>query len=218
MRTIKTILVDDHRVVLDGLNSVLADEKDIEVMDTAPSGELLLAKLKVVQPDVVVVDYSLTNRNNPNAINGFEAAQNVLRNYPDIKVLMLTMHNIADVIVPCVEQGIHGYMLKSERNFDISEAIRQVYFSGHYFSPEVAAQLALNMRRFKANHIEITSREQEVLESIFKGGTTKEIADNLFISTNTVETHRKNLMSKFEAKNSMHMVYIALQKGYLKLT
>lgn len=136
------------------------------------------------------------------AILGIGLALNISLGLPSIPIflanflLFLAMHNSADKIVKCVEAGVHGYMLKSEPNFDIAKAIREIHSQGHYFSPEISLHLAANLHRFKQNRIELTKREKEVLEALFKGNSTAEIADLLFISTNTVETHRKNLMKQ----------------------
>jgi len=214
MGGIKTILADDHKVVLDGLNAVLEDEPDIKIIGSAQNSSELRTLLDQAVPEVLVLDYSFRDQND---VDGYEIAQEVLGNYPHLKVLMLTMHNSADKIVKCVEAGVHGYMLKSEPNFDIAKAIREIHSQGHYFSPEISLHLAANLHRFKQNRIELTKREKEVLEALFKGNSTAEIADLLFISTNTVETHRKNLMSKFEARNAVHLVYLAQLKGFLRL-
>ncbi len=213
---IKVNLVDDHKVVSDGLSLVLNDEEGIEVVNIAQSGKQLLAQLVDDQPDIIVMDYSLGRKNNLEIMNGLDTAKEVLLNYPTIKILMLTMHSSPEVVVPVVEAGVHGYMLKSEKDFDITKAIRRMYEEGDYFSPEIAPQLAMNITRYRQNHIDITAREQEVLEVMFKGNTAKEIAEILFISPKTVETHRKHLLEKFGAKNSLHLVYKALKLNYLR--
>lgn len=217
MGRIKTILADDHQVVLDGLQSVLEDEDDIVVIGTARHGQEVMDLLSKECPDVLVLDYSFGDQRAKQLQNGRDIALEVLKKYPDLKLLMLTMHDGSDKIVACIEAGIHGYMLKSEPNFDIANAIRYIDQQGFYFSPEISSQLAVNIIRFKQNRIELTKREQEVLEALFEGNSTQEIADILFISPNTVETHRKNLMSKFEARNAVHLVYLAQQKGHLQI-
>lgn len=215
---IKVSLVDDHQVVLDGLCAVLAAEEEVKVIATAQSGEQLLELLKKKCPDIVVMDYSLVNSNNPGGINGGETAAKVMKLYPQIKILMLTMHDSEEVILQCIEMGVQGYMLKSEKNFDISAAIIKLYKQGFYFSPEVAAKLVLSINFQHSKDIELTSREKEILDFLYRGHSTKEIGDKLFISPHTVDSHRKHLLIKFEAKNSLHLVYNALHKGYLKVT
>ena len=217
MGEIRTILADDHQVVLDGLLSVLEDETDIKVLGTARSGKEVELLLKAETPEVLVLDYSFRDQKDDSPQSGLEIAQILLKKYPDLNILMLTMHDGSDKIVKCIEAGVQGYMLKSEPDFDIARAIREIAKNGHYFSPEISTQLAINIIQYKQNRIELTKREQEVLEALFRGNSTSEIAELLFISNNTVETHRKNLMSKFEARNAVHLVYLAQQKGFLSL-
>ena len=212
---IKVNIVDDHKIVADGLRLILSDEEKIEIQDIAHSGEIAVAQLVDRQPDVILLDYSLSSEKGK--MNGLETAEKILEAYPDIKIMMLTMHDSADFIVPCITAGVHGYMLKSERNSDIGAAIEQLYHYGQYFSPEVAKDLAVSIRKQGEEKIPISEREQEVLEALFKGSSTKEIAEELFISHHTVETHRKNLIQKFGAKNSVHLIYLALQKGLLSV-
>jgi DNA-binding NarL/FixJ family response regulator len=207
-------LVDDHKVVTEGLSFILNGEADIEVMDIARSGSTALSQLNLRQPDVVIMDYSLDG---DKEVNGLNVARKILDAYPSVKVMMLTMHNKPEIIGSCISDGVHGYMLKSEKDADFASAIRQLHIQGHYFSPSVAKYLALNLRKHDQENIHLTEREQEVLECLYKGASTKEIAEALFISHHTVDSHRKNLIQKFEAKNSVHLIYVALQKGFLKV-
>ncbi|MBO6516803.1 MAG: response regulator transcription factor [Bacteroidia bacterium] len=207
-------LIDDHKVVSDGLTHVFGLEEDFLVSEVATSWRSGLAQLVDHQPDVLVLDYSLDPHKQEKT--GLDVAKEVMDSYPNIKILMLTMHTSPDIIVPVVEAGVHGYMLKSEKRFDIVRAIRYLHQEGHYFSPEIAPQLAMDMKRYRENYIDITDREQEVLEVMFRGHTAKEIADILCISPKTVETHRKHLLGKFDARNSLHLIHKALSKGYLR--
>ncbi len=212
---VKVNIVDDHKIVADGLRMILSEEDKIEIQDIAHTGEVALAQLVDRQPDIVLMDYSLNGGNG--SLNGLQTAEKIIDAYPNTKVMMLTMHQSADYIVPCVSAGVHGYMLKSERNSDIGAAILHLYQHGQYFSPEVAKDLAFSIRRQNAEKVLISEREQEVLEALFKGANTKEIAEALFISHHTVETHRKNLIQKFGAKNSVHLIYLALQEGVISV-
>ncbi len=214
---IKVNLVDDHSIVTDGLKQILNGTDGLEVLNVANTGELALAQLKDQEPDVLVLDYSLKNNSGNGALNGLETAERVITNHPDVRILMLTMHDSPDYIIPCVSAGVQGYMLKSEKNGDIAHAIRHLHINGHYFSPEVARDLAVHTRKRDGVNWVVSEREQEVLEWLFRGLRTREIAEKLFLSHHTVESHRKNLIHKFEAKNSVHLIYLALNKGYLKV-
>jgi len=211
-------LVDDHKVVTEGLTYILEKEAGIEVLDIAHSAAIALAQLKLRTPDVVLLDYSLKEIENNDSINGLHVAKTILEEYPTIKIMMLSMHNTPEVIVPCVSAGVHGYMLKSEENADFGAAIRELVQKGCYFSPSVARDLAMSLRKQSENEIELTGREKEVLECLYQGSNTREIAEALFISHHTVDSHRKNLIHKFEAKNSIHLIYLALQKGFLRVS
>jgi DNA-binding NarL/FixJ family response regulator len=210
-------LVDDHKVVTEGLSYILNKEEGIEVLDIAHSGPTALAQLKNRTPDVLLLDYSLNEKEKNNSLTGYQVAETVLEEYPSIKIMMLTMHNKPEVIVPCITLGVHGYMLKSEEDADFGAAIRELVIKGCYFSPSVARDLALSIRMHSEQNLDLTDREKEVLECLYKGSSTKEIAEELFISHYTVDTHRKNLIHKFEAKNSVHLIYLALQRGLLRV-
>ncbi len=210
-------LVDDHSIVTDGLQLILSGDNDIEILDIARTGEMALAQLKVQVPDVVLLDYSLGNGGEQNKLNGLGVAIEIMGRHNHVKIMMLTMHDSPEIIVPCITAGVHGYMLKSEKNADIAAAIKHLYQYGFYFSPEIAKDLALTLRKYKESNIQLTQRELDVLQSLYQGGNTKEIAEALFISPHTVESHRKSLIQKFEAKNSVHLIYLALQRGYLKV-
>lgn len=216
MKKLKVHIVDDHQVIADGLQLMLGNHPDIEVSGVDHTGEMALARLVNTVPDVVLMDYSLS-RPDTEALNGLETAERILAEYSSVKIMMLTMHDAPNVIVPCVAAGVHGYMLKSERNSNVASAILALGRQGFYFSPSIAKDLAANMRKHSQDNGAVTEREREVLECLFKGGSTRDIADELFISIHTVDTHRRNLIQKLEAKNSIHLIYIALKKGILKV-
>jgi DNA-binding NarL/FixJ family response regulator len=209
-------LIDDHQIVTDGLASILSNQADIEVLDVAQSGTMALAQLARRTPDIVLLDYSL-DQGGDNDFNGLKVAETIIERHPEVKIMMLTMHDKSKVIVPCVSAGVHGYMLKSEKNADFGAAIRHLYQHGHYFSPEVAKDLATKMRSHNEGAIDLSDREQEVLEALYRGASTREIATKLYISHHTVESHRKSLIQKFDAKNSVHLIYLALKQGFLSI-
>lgn len=215
MKNLTVNLVDDHSVITDGLQMLLSDDDSIRVGDVAHTGEMALAQLKNASPDIVLLDYSLCGDHHNDCLNGLQTAEKILDEYPEIKIMMLTMHDSAEIIVPCVTRGVHGYMVKSEKNMDLVAAIHHLDTSGFYFSPEIAKDLAVNMRN--QNSTEVSEREQEVLNALFTGLSTREIGEKLFISHHTVESHRKKLIQKFNARNSIHLIYLALKKGFLHI-
>jgi DNA-binding NarL/FixJ family response regulator len=211
-------LVDDHKVVTDGLVLELSRENDIEILDIAESGEQLLNQLLIKQPEIIIMDYTLTSDPDSKAMNGLEASKKVMELYPNIKILMLSMHAHSDVIIPCMQAGIHGYILKGEKTFDIYKAVKQLYTKGEYFSPEISSQMAQKIKEYGQNSIALTEKEHQTLQALFNGNSAKEIGLLLNIGKRTVETHRKNLIQKFEAKNTAHLVHLAIEKGFLKVS
>jgi DNA-binding NarL/FixJ family response regulator len=137
--------------------------------------------------------------------------------YPKIRILMLSLYHQAEIVMPCIESGVHGYMLKNENDFDIYIAVRLVIDKGYYFSPEIASLLASNARLRKAMHIILNKREREVLDLLFIGKTAKDIAAKLGNSKSTVDNIRNKMLEKFGVKNSPELIFKALQKVFLKV-
>ena len=216
-KVIKVGVVDDHKIVTDGLRAVLSSHEDIEILDIASSGEQLLSQLVNQQPDIIIMDYSLRNISKPHALNGLETAIKVKEIYPHIKILMLTMYYEMEIIVPCIEAGVDGYMLKGESDFDIYKAIKQVYGEGHYFSPEIAPQLVSNFKKLYEPRILVTDREREILMALSSGMTAKEVAALLKISRSTVENHKGKLLEKFGAQNTIELLFTAVKQGVLRV-
>jgi DNA-binding NarL/FixJ family response regulator len=217
-KRISVNLLDDHKVVTEGLRSILSHHEDIRILDTASSGKQLLSQLVGRQPDIIITDFSLTNEHDSKAMNGLETAVQVMARYPIIKILMLSMYHNPEIVMPCIESGVHGYMLKSEKDFDIYKAVKKLCEEGAYFSPEIASQMAQMIKEYGLNSISLTENEQKTLQALFNGNSAKEIASLLNIGKRTVETHRKNLLQKFEAKNTAHLVHLAIERGFLKVS
>jgi DNA-binding NarL/FixJ family response regulator len=127
------------------------------------------------------------------------------------------MFDNMEIVVPCLEAGVDGYILKGEKNFNIYNAVKQVYEKGHYYSPEITDLLALSLRPYKENRIILTKREKEILDLISIGKTAKEVAVVLKISKRTVENTRNKMLDKFDARNTIEMIIKAQKKGILKI-
>lgn len=214
---IKVNFLDDHKIVTEGLHSALSKKADIEILDIAHSGEQLLSQLVNRQPDIIITDYSLTDHPNDNVLNGLETAIKVMALYPNIKILMMSFSDDPEVIIPCIESGIHGYILKGEKKFNIYNAVKQVFEEGQYFSSEITSHLARNMRHFKEEQVILAKREIEILGLLFNGKTAKEIGILLNISKRTVDNVRNRMLEKFDARNSFEMIQKALMQGILKV-
>lgn len=211
METIKLGLVDDHNLFREGVKSLLDKMPDIELVLEAVSGEDLLTKLIDTIPDVVLLDLEMED------INGVDVTIRLQQLYPEIKIIILTMHKEERIISYLMEIGANGYLLKDTNGNELHEAIKSVHEKEFYFNALVS-QALLNGCKNKSNkppvigkNYKLTSRELEVLELIAQELTTVEIADKLFLSVRTIEGHRKNLTSKLEVKNTAGLILKAIK-------
>jgi DNA-binding NarL/FixJ family response regulator len=204
--SIKLFIVDDHYMVIEGIHSLLQNEKDIEWMGHATNAESCLAFLKSHQPDVLFMDIGLPDK------SGIDLCKQVKELYPSIFILGLSTFNQQIFIQKMMDNGASGYLLKNAGSTELITAIRVVMHGKIYFSHEAAATMH---QQPKGNAPLITRREQEVLTLIAGGMTNNEIAAKLFIAATTVETHRKSLLAKFSAKNTATLVHTATQMQFV---
>lgn len=200
----RLFIVDDHYLVIEGIRSLLQQEDDIEWMGHATNGESCLAFLQKQEPEVILMDISMPG------MSGIELCKEVKSNYPGIRILGLSTFNQRSFVEKMIESGASGYVLKNASKEELLKAIRAAKAFKSYLSFE--ASQALRSTSEKEIPI-LTRREKEVLEQIAEGLTNQEIAEKLFISATTVDTHRKNLMLKFEAKNVAALINLASKAG-----
>ena len=200
---IKLFIVDDHYMVIEGIHSLLQNEKDIEWMGHATNAASCLAFLQHQQPDVILMDINLPDK------SGIDLCSEVKEKYPAIQILGLSTFNQQSFIEKMINNGASGYVIKNATQQELMEAIHTVVKGKVYLSFDAA--LALRKPDTQSNLPVITRREKEVLELIADGMTNNVIAQKLFISSTTVDTHRKNLLSKLGAKNTASLVRIAAQ-------
>lgn len=209
MNKIKLLIVDDHKMLLDGIKSILEDVPFIEIIAVAKDGKEALGLLKTITPDIMITDIDMPN------INGIELTKRVKIAFSSIKIIALTSHYKSAVIASTIKAGVNGYLLKNTDKIEFVEAIETVYNGENYFSKDVKKIISdsiFNAKEAKENNVNLRDREKEVLRLISKEKSTKEIAELLFISVNTVETHRKNLMRKIGTKNMVGLVKYAIQQ------
>jgi len=211
---IRILLADDHQVLLDGIHQLITKEKDMEVLAQARHGEEVLAKLQREKIDVVLLDINMPGK------DGIEVCQDIRNRYPATKVLVLSMHTDSEHITEMLKRGANGYVSKNAAFEEIVDAIRAVYHGETYFSHEISQTVMRSMTSSippdeETITIRLSRREREVLNLIVEEFTTQEIADKLFISIKTVETHRKNLLTKLNARNTAGLVRIAIEKGLI---
>lgn len=199
---IKLFIVDDHYMVIEGIHSLLQHEADIEWIGHAGNADSCLAFLKQQQPDVILMDISMPG------MSGIDLCKIVREQYPSVFIIGLSTFNQQSFIQKMIDNGASGYVLKNATQEELTDAIKAVALGKTYLSDEVASTL----RQADDTMIPlITRREKEVLELIADGMTNNEIAARLFISVSTVDTHRKNLLAKFESKNIASLIKHAVQ-------
>jgi len=200
---IKVFIVDDHYMVIEGIRSLLQNETDIEWMGHATNAASCLAFIKQQKPDVLLMDINL-----PDA-SGIDLCKEVKEKYPGIHVLGLSTFNQQSFIEKMLANGASGYVVKNATQHELMEAIHTVVKGKQYLSFD--AGLAMRKPNTESNTPIITRREKEILGLIAEGLTNIEIAQQLFISNTTVETHRKNILAKFKAKNIASLIKMAMQ-------
>ncbi len=199
---IKVFITDDHYMVIEGIRSLLQNEKEVEWMGHASNADSCMAFLQQQQPDVILMDISMPGK------SGIDLCKEVKEKYPNVFVIGLSTFNQQSFIHKMMENGASGYVLKNATQQELMEAIITVAKGKTYLSDEAASALKKN----EASEIPvITRREKEVLSLIAEGMTNGEIAEKLFISSATVDTHRKNLLVKFQTKNTASLIKTAVQ-------
>ena len=204
MRT-KVFVVDDHYMVIEGIRSLLQNEKDIEWMGHATNGASCLAFLKQQSPDIILMDVSLPD------VSGIELCKQVKQSYPSVFILGLSTFNQQPIIRNMLENGASGYVLKNATSEELLEAITSVMSGNTYLSFEAG----LSLRKTSTEQPLVTRREKEILLLIAEGFTNAEMAAKLFISIPTVNTHRKSLLEKFKVKNTATLIGKATKLGLI---
>ncbi len=210
----RILLVDDHKLIRDAIKTYIEDEEEFNVVAEAGNGQEALVLLKSVEVDVVMLDIQMP------VMDGFICAKEIKSNYPDIKILALSMSNDNQSITEMGAAGVLGYILKNSGEEEIKKALRKVYNGELYHSAEV--QETVMQHKFKSGSIRsnklvvdlpLTTREKEVLRLIIKEYTNQEVADELFISPRTVDAHKRNLLEKTGSKNIAGLVLYAIEKN-----
>lgn len=209
---IKIIIADDHQLFIDGIKSLVKSMKKMEIIAEVSNGKQLLEVLESKSCDIILMDINMPE------MDGVEATKQVKAKYPSIKILMLTMFSNREYIEKLLRAGADGYLLKNTGKEELQEAIDNIINGESYFSKEVTERIMEGLQKKKIAEkntyiVELTEREIEVLKLIVQEFTTAEIAEKLFISPHTVETHRKNLISKLNVRNIAGLVKYAMQNG-----
>ena len=210
---IKVLLADDHQIVLEGLSSLLKDEGDIQIVQEVYDGEQVLKVLKNEIIDVVILDIHMPR------MDGLETTKKIQEQYPNTNVLILTMDKEPETILGLVDAGALGFVLKNRGKEELVQAVRKVSAGKKYLGDIVTEALLMsrnNAKKEVANKIILTRREKEVLTLITEGLTSGQIAEKLFISPSTVETHRRNVLDKTGALNSKALIRLAIELNLIE--
>lgn len=209
---INILIADDHQMFIDGIRSLLENYEEIKIVAEANNGEEVMDAIQKHTPHVVLLDINMPK------MNGVEAIRKIHKVYPDVKVIMLTMYNTQEHIAQVIANGAQGYILKNTGKEELLKAIHTVFGGETYFSKEVTdkvIQIIRNHGNIPEGEIQLSKRETDIIKLIAQEKTTKEIAKELFISENTVETHRKNILSKLNVRNTAGVIKYAMQNGIL---
>ena len=215
MEKIKIILVDDHQMFRDGVKSVLCDEENIDVIGEVGNGNDLFDLLKTKTPDLIITDISMPD------ISGIEVAKHVSENYPDIKILILSMHSNEEFISKALNVGANGYLPKDTNMTELLEAINTIYKGENYFNKEISNTILKSLinksKEESSSNKTLTKREKEIIKLVVEGLTNKEIAEKLCISIRTVDSHKNNIMQKLNLKSSVELVKYAIKNKLANL-
>jgi two-component system response regulator NreC len=211
---IKVIITDDHQIVVDGLKSILSQFTDYKVITTASNGKELLQKLEIVDTDIVLLDIDMP------VMNGIEALKEMQKRFPKVKTIILSMHDEKSLVKKMSELGAKGFLFKNSDADVLLNALNSVSSGKVYFEQSdstvvIRNELSGSSLPFDDKKSLLTEREIEIIQLVATGLSNKEIADRLFISPRTVDTHRTNLMRKLEVNNVAGLVRYAIQNGFM---
>ncbi len=212
---INIILVDDHPIIRQGLRGLLETEPDLKVIAEANDGQSALHAIEGNKADIVILDISMPG------LNGLDVTRKITKDFPNTKVIVLSMHSDESYVLRALRNGAQGYVLKASATEDLLQAIRTVLRGEYYFSHSISQRAAsLYVEKARSNEFSdpydlLTDREREVLQLSAEGYTAAQIAEKLFLSQRTVEMHRANFMSKLNLHNQTELIRFAIRHGIL---
>ena len=215
-KKIKLLLVDDHPVVRRGMRSCLEGIRHVEVVDEAVDGKEAVEKVKALSPDIVLMDIDMP------VMNGLEATKVLREEFPDTRVLILSIHTNKEYVLQIIRSGAQGYVLKDASPADLVRAIESVDSGEPFFSPDIS-QIVLNQYLEEAgadaagDTVKLTTRERQVLAMIAGGQSNKEMASELNVGVRTIETHRERVMNKLNIHSVAGLTKYAITNGIVKL-
>lgn len=219
MEKIKLILVDDHQLVRAGIANLLSGESGFEIAGEASDARELFDLLKTIQPDIVVLDIALPG------LSGIEITKKLHNDFPGIRILILSMHTSEEFIFNAINSGARGYLPKNTSRKELIEAIYAIHRGEEYFAESISNVILKSyIKKAKSNQPDdenkeslLSKREIEVLRLFAEGMTNQEIADKLFISIRTVESHKNHIMARLELKTTVDLVKFAIRNNIVLL-
>ncbi len=215
MQKIKVLVVDDHTIVRDGICSLLALAGDMEVVGEAANGRDGLEKVSKLLPDVVLMDIAMP------IMGGLEAIRRIHKEFPEIKILVLTQYDDKDHVFPVIRAGANGFVSKTAASSELTSGIRAVFTGESYLSPTIAKLFVEDYQRVALTETNedpyerLTDRERDILKLVVEGYKTQQIAEMLTITPKTVEGHRTSLMNKLGIHNKLELFKYALRRGII---
>ncbi len=213
MKTIKILLADDHQIVIDGVEAMLADHPEFEIVGHANNGKNALQSVSVLKPDVLIMDLDMP------VMNGIVAASELKKKATETKIIILSLHAERSIIQQMIKIGVEGYLLKNSDKEELVNAIRIVSNGKKFFSGEVTIALSTSLDSGNSSLSDssllsmLSTREIEILKSIAEGLSNKEIAARLFVSQRTIDTHRQNIMKKLNVRKVVGLIKFAIRNG-----
>ncbi len=223
MNKIKVFHVEDYKIMRDGIRKLLAEDEEIEIVGEAKNGEEFARALEVCEFDVLILDIFLDAMEDLNTINGFQICKMLQEKYPHVKTIAHSVYDDADRVAAIIKCGALGFVSKKSGFEELIRAVKTVATGQRYICPETSGKLK-NLNQF-LNGMEITLRardeifslrEREVLNLLSQGKSSKEIADALFITERTVESHRRNMIEKGKVKNTVELIAYASSLGVIR--
>lgn len=206
---IQVAIVDDHPIVIEGLKMLLANEPDISVKACFINGAGILSFIQANEMDIVLLDITLPD------INGIELCRMIKAQYPTMAVLILSNHSERSMIMQAIQNGASGYLLKNASLEELTDCIHEALAGNITFSKEIKEIINRPSKNALKGVPPLTKRERQILKLLAEGKTSQEIAAVLFVSPHTIDTHRRNLLQKFEARNVVEMIMIASEQHLL---
>lgn len=207
-RSIRIVLADDHELVRTGIKGLLTQIEGVEVIAEAHDGEELVALLAGVTPDLVMTDIAMPG------MDGLTAIAEIHSRYPEVKILVLSMHDKVDVVKRAIANGARGYLMKDAPPFELEQAVRAIMKTGSYFSPSITQHLLQPAEPTPDE--ELTHRQLQILKMIAQGLASKEIGFQLGLSPKTIDVHRSHIMERLRLNDIASLTRYAVRKGLIK--